>query len=331
MPGRACVARRHAVLQPRNDRHRVVDDDQSSCRCWQRRADQPAQHGARRAGPDSREPDGEGGRRSRALGPRSETGGTAAVAAFGGTQARNRLRRVDRPAGVDGSAPRQSQPRTRVRLSADQNQDQTGQGRASSSKRSASGFPDITLSVDANSAYSLEPTSTLFKQLDAFDLLMIEQPLAPGDLVDHAKLQRGLETPICLDESSSTWPRGARHASWARAASSISSSAVSADTARRGHPAFRARAPGARVVRRDARSGHRPGAQHRPLDAARLHAARRCLRFPRYWDEDIVEPPVTVSRAGTITAPAGHGIGLEVNEAFVDTLTVRRETVRLGG
>ena len=51
-------------------------------------------------------------------------------------------------------------------------------------------FPDITLSVDANSAYSLNGDFSLVKQLDEFDLLMIEQPLAPGDLVDHAKLQR---------------------------------------------------------------------------------------------------------------------------------------------
>ena len=66
------------------------------------------------------------------------------------------------------------------------------------------------------------------------------------------------------------------------------------------------------------------------LDAVRLHAARRYRRFERYWQEDIVEPPVTVSRAGTIAAPTGYGIGFEVNEARVEALTVRRETVRLG-
>jgi O-succinylbenzoate synthase len=49
----------------------------------------------------------------------------------------------------------------------------------------------------------------------------------------------------------------------------------------------------------------------------------------RYWEEDIVEPPVTVSREGRIKAPAGHGIGFEVNEARVNALTVRREVVRL--
>src|SRR5687768_10492513 len=62
-------------------------------------------------------------------------------------------------------------------------------------------YPDITLSVDANSAYSLNGDLSLVHQLDQHNLLMIEQPLAPGDLVDHAKLQREIKTPICLDES----------------------------------------------------------------------------------------------------------------------------------
>ena len=62
-------------------------------------------------------------------------------------------------------------------------------------------FPSITLSVDANSAYSLEHDLDLLRQLDQYDLLMIEQPLAAGDLLDHARLQRALQTPICLDES----------------------------------------------------------------------------------------------------------------------------------
>jgi len=54
--------------------------------------------------------------------------------------------------------------------------------------------------VDANAAYSLEDLP-MFKKLDELGLLMIEQPLANGDLVDHAKLQKQLQTPLCLDES----------------------------------------------------------------------------------------------------------------------------------
>ncbi|WP_318617418.1 o-succinylbenzoate synthase [Sporosarcina sp. YIM B06819] len=61
-------------------------------------------------------------------------------------------------------------------------------------------FPDVPLMADANSAYTLEDVE-LLKQLDAFDLMMIEQPLAYDDIIDHAVLQRQLTTPICLDES----------------------------------------------------------------------------------------------------------------------------------
>lgn len=61
-------------------------------------------------------------------------------------------------------------------------------------------FPDTLLMGDANSAYTLDDIET-FKKLDELDLMMIEQPLAHDDIIDHAKLQAQLSTPICLDES----------------------------------------------------------------------------------------------------------------------------------
>lgn len=61
-------------------------------------------------------------------------------------------------------------------------------------------FPDIPLMADANSAYTLKDTEHL-AALDEFDLMMIEQPLAHDDIVDHAELQARIKTPICLDES----------------------------------------------------------------------------------------------------------------------------------
>lgn len=61
-------------------------------------------------------------------------------------------------------------------------------------------FPDITLTVDANSAYTLDDAD-LFKAMDDFALDYIEQPLAENDIVDHAALQKQIRTPICLDES----------------------------------------------------------------------------------------------------------------------------------
>ena len=61
-------------------------------------------------------------------------------------------------------------------------------------------FPDIPLMADANSAYSLDDLDVL-KELDQYGLMMIEQPLASDDIIDHATLQSQIVTPICLDES----------------------------------------------------------------------------------------------------------------------------------
>ncbi len=61
-------------------------------------------------------------------------------------------------------------------------------------------YPDLPLMVDANSAYTLAD-APLLRELDRFNLMMIEQPLGDDDIVDHAQLQRQLQTPICLDES----------------------------------------------------------------------------------------------------------------------------------
>jgi o-succinylbenzoate synthase len=64
-------------------------------------------------------------------------------------------------------------------------------------------WPDMLLMADANSAYSLDNPEHVaaLKALDGLSLMMIEQPLADDDIVDHARLQAQLETPICLDES----------------------------------------------------------------------------------------------------------------------------------
>jgi O-succinylbenzoate synthase len=71
-------------------------------------------------------------------------------------------------------------------------------------------FPGVPLQVDANSSYTLSDAKTL-KELDEFDLLLIEQPLGHDDIIDHSKLQKQLSTPICLDESIHT-PEDARKA-----------------------------------------------------------------------------------------------------------------------
>ncbi|GBF82561.1 o-succinylbenzoate synthase [Aphanothece sacrum] len=61
-------------------------------------------------------------------------------------------------------------------------------------------FPTVPLCVDANSAYTLKDIPHL-KEFDQFNLMMIEQPLAWDDIIDHAELQQHIKTPICLDES----------------------------------------------------------------------------------------------------------------------------------
>ena len=71
-------------------------------------------------------------------------------------------------------------------------------------------WPNLSLQVDANSAYTLAD-APVFRELDQFDLLLIEQPLHYDDIVDHAKLQAQLRTPLCLDESI----HSPEHARWA--------------------------------------------------------------------------------------------------------------------
>lgn len=191
-------------------------------------------------------------------------------------------------------------------------------------------FPAITLSVDANSAYRIETDTPLLKQLDDYNLLMIEQPLTPGDLVDHGKLQRELRTSICLDESI-VCLANARHAHELGACRIIN-----IKLGRVGGYAE------ARSIQAFAQEHEMPvwcgGMLEAGIGRAHNIALSTLPGFTlpgdvsasaRYWEEDIIEPPVTVSRAGTIKAPAGSGIGFEVNEARIESLTRRREIARL--
>jgi O-succinylbenzoate synthase len=191
-------------------------------------------------------------------------------------------------------------------------------------------FPDILLSVDANSAYRLETDTLLFKRLDDYNLLMIEQPLTPGDLVDHAKLQRELRTAICLDESI-VCLANARHAHELGACRiiNIKLGRVGGHSEAKDIQSF-AQAHGMPVWcggMLEAGIGRAHNIALSTLSGFTLPGD--VSASARYWEEDIIEPPVTVTREGTIKAPTGHGIGYEVNEARIEALTVRRETVRL--
>jgi O-succinylbenzoate synthase len=191
-------------------------------------------------------------------------------------------------------------------------------------------FPAITLSVDANSAYVLDHDLGLLKQLDRYDLLMIEQPLAAGDLLDHAKLQRALRTPICLDESI---------VSLANAAHALELGSCRIINIKLGRVGGHTEA---RAIQDLARRQGVPvwcgGMLESGVGRAHNIAMSTLPGFTlpgdvsasaRYWAEDIVEPPITVSRDGTIEAPSGDGIGYDVDESRIEALTVRRAEIRL--
>ena len=190
-------------------------------------------------------------------------------------------------------------------------------------------FPDISLTVDANSAYSLADIG-LLKQLDEYSLMMIEQPLAPGDLVDHAKLQREINTALCLDESILT-VADARKANelgsckiinvkLGRVGGHAEARSIQAFCAERGTPVW----CGGML---ESGVGRAHNIAMSTLEGFTLPGD--VSASARYWEEDIIEPEVTVSSRGTIAAPRGTGIGYEVNERRVEALAKRREEVRL--
>ena len=185
-------------------------------------------------------------------------------------------------------------------------------------------FPGLPMMADANSAYTLDDASRL-QQLDELDLMMIEQPLAYDDYLDHARLQERLATPICLDESI----RSLRDAELAvelgacriinvkpgRVGGIRSSKAIHDFCVERGvalwcggmlesgvgraHNVALATLPGFTL----------PG----DISASR-----------RYWHEDIVDPEFSVEN-GEIRVPQGPGIGVELRADHLAEWTVRRE------
>jgi O-succinylbenzoate synthase len=185
-------------------------------------------------------------------------------------------------------------------------------------------FPRVPLMVDANSAYALED-APLFRALDEFDLMMVEQPLAFDDRDDHAKLQRQIRTPVCLDES-------VRSAEDARKA--IEAGACRIVNVKLGRVGGHAEA---RRVEKVCREGGVPVWCGGMLESGvgRAHniamATLEGFTLPgdvsaseRYWEEDIVEPPVAVTPRGTIIAPESPGLGYEVKRERIESLTVRR-------
>ena len=186
--------------------------------------------------------------------------------------------------------------------------------------------PDSGLAVDANAAYTLSDGRELGR-LDRFRLMMIEQPLATGDLVRHAELQTRLQTPICLDES-------------------IVDVASAEDMITLGSGRIINVKPGrvggflaARAIHDLAEAQGMPVWCGGMLESGigRAYnvalASLRNFRLPgdlspsrRYWERDIVEPEWTMTEDGLVAVPLdGPGLGVEVNVDRIDDLTVRTE------
>ena len=189
-------------------------------------------------------------------------------------------------------------------------------------------FPRLPLMVDANSAYTLADADHL-RELDRFSLMMIEQPLGWDDIVDHAALQERLETPVCLDESIRS-PDDAR-----RALSLGACRVVNVKVGRVGgfsgalavHDACRARGvPVWCGGMLESGIGRLANVHLQTLAGFTLPGDTSASA--RYFEEDLVDPPVVVSAEGTIAVPDGPGIGHGIVWPRVERATDLRETWR---
>jgi o-succinylbenzoate synthase len=188
-------------------------------------------------------------------------------------------------------------------------------------------YPSVLLQVDANSAYTLEDLPTL-KALDDFDLLLIEQPLAHDDIIDHAKLQAALRTPICLDESihSADDARKALELDACRVINIKVSRVGGLLEAKRVHDVCRAR--GVPVW---------CGGMHEFGIGRAANVAIASLpgfTLPgdvsgsdKYYAEDIVEPPV-LAHGGAIAMFEGRGLGVWPDLDRITRHTKRSITIK---
>jgi len=185
-------------------------------------------------------------------------------------------------------------------------------------------FPNIRLSVDANSAYSLDDAPHLQK-LDQFGLLMMEQPLNWDDIHAHSKLQAQIQTAICLDECI----HNTRHALTAIELKScriinIKLGRVSGHTeARRIEQACRAHGvPVWCGGMLESGIGRAHNIAMSTLPGFSLPGDVSASQ--RYWSEDIIEPQVEVTEKGTIRVPETPGLGYAVKRDRIEKITVRR-------
>jgi O-succinylbenzoate synthase len=189
-------------------------------------------------------------------------------------------------------------------------------------------WADITLSCDANSAYTLDQVEHL-RKFDQFHLLMIEQPLWNDDIYYHARLQKELRTAICLDESIIS----ARSAAFA-----LETGACRIINIKVGRVGGFTEA----LAVHDVCHAHNipvwcGGMLETGIGRAQNIALSTLSNFSlpgdvsaskRYWKEDIIEPEVEVSPQGMIAISNQPGRGYRIKPDLIEKLTVRKETLR---
>ena len=189
-------------------------------------------------------------------------------------------------------------------------------------------FGPIPLMVDANAAYSAEDGSAdRLAALDEFDLMMIEQPLDYDDILEHAALQRRLRTPICLDESIKS-VNAAREA--------IAAGACRIVNIKPGRVGGFAES----IRLHDLCAAHDIPVWHGGMlesgigRAANIHLSTLpnfslpgdVAASKRYFDPDLIDPPIEVDADGTIAVPTGPGLGVGICEDRLHRATVRATT-----
>lgn len=185
-------------------------------------------------------------------------------------------------------------------------------------------YPDLPLMVDANSSFQLEDLAVL-KHLDEYQLMMIEQPLAYDDLLQHQELQKQIQTPICLDESI-TSEQAAKNAVALK-----SCEIISVKMGRVGGPS-------------KAIAIHNHCLQYGiqlwcggmiEFGISKAHnialASLSGFTIPgdissstRFWEEDIIEPGIVVAN-GRVKVPTGLGIGYEIQKKVMRKLQTHKE------
>ena len=189
-------------------------------------------------------------------------------------------------------------------------------------------FPDVPLMVDANGDYSLEDAEHL-RQLDQYNLMMIEQPLSYSDIYGHSILQRSLSTPLCLDES-------IHDLADARAAVALGSCGIL--NIKQGRVGGLMEA--LRIA--DFAASHNIPVWSGGMDetgigrAVNIHLQTSpSFTVPGdtsetrlYFHEDIVDPAVVLDERGFIAVPEGPGTGVRINHEILKRVTLQTERLR---